>query len=377
MQVQLLSETGEALDDDVHVTPVANVAHSIFNDAQVFLNENLVSDSNKCYHYLAYMMNTLSYSQLCKTGSWMETELYAGDSSGAMDRTSPLTAPINSGLGYRYKKFRNSQTVDLIFRPMCPLFLQPRYLCPNVDLRLKLLRNSQDFLLMVEEPTRRYMLKIQNIVMMVRTVKVNDSILQAHKSALNRNVTLKYPVVQTQLQSFAIPAGTFSHHRGTLASGRLPRRIVFAFTTNESFNGSPQLNGFNMQHFNIRSIQLRQNGICFPQQPLETYFTDSVDTSRVAQAYDTLYSQLDRKYRDSSIGISMADYIKGYCFMVFKLQEGFSDVSYQGLQTTGNIQLEIKFDKSLAKTIPAIVLMEYSGLVEIASGGEIRTDYMI
>ena len=90
MKLQILSEEGTQLDPAVKITPIANVAHSCFSDAQLYLNEQLVSDHNKMYSYTAYLLNTLSFGPHSKSASWMECELYAGDTSHSWKTKDPI-----------------------------------------------------------------------------------------------------------------------------------------------------------------------------------------------------------------------------------------------------------------------------------------------
>ena len=171
------------------------------------------------------------------------------------------------------------------------------------------------------------------IALLVRQVTVNDATLLAHQHALQKGISLKYPHIRCEIRSHVIAPHAFSHHIPNLVAGLLPRRVVICFTENEAFNGVMTKSPYNFHHFNIRSIQLRLNGQGIPPQPLLSNFKESGHGKQYVRAYETLYSGLDRKYRDSSLGISLSDYSGGYAFWAFSLSDAFSDVSYFGMET--------------------------------------------
>ena len=68
-----IQPNAETTAENLKVSPVNNLLHSMFNQIDVFLNQKLVSPPNNAYPYRAYIGSLLNYSPIEK-----ESHLTAG-----------------------------------------------------------------------------------------------------------------------------------------------------------------------------------------------------------------------------------------------------------------------------------------------------------
>ena len=235
-EIKATHTDGTALEKNEAVGPVNLLPHAMISQIDLYLNDELVTKNNGLYPWRAYIESMLSYGLNAKL-SWMEGEMFYADQHGdAFDMTDPGALPINPGFMSRAKYIAESQTTDMIFRPHLDLFMQPRPILENVDIRLRLSRSPAEFCLMASSG-KSYKITILNALFIVRTVKLNTSVAIHHRDALQHNGKVLYPHRRVEMQSFTIPSGVLNHSRANVVTGRLPRRIIVALTTNQAFNG--------------------------------------------------------------------------------------------------------------------------------------------
>jgi hypothetical protein len=377
IKLKVLTQDGGLLQAGEKTTLISNSAHSIFEDVQITLNDRLCSQTNHLYPFLAYTLNTLSYGATAKSTWLAGLEMYHSDSGGTFHTTDPDQPPINAGLIGRSTKTAQSKTCELLFRPLVDLFLQPRPIAADVDIRIKLTRSPSHFCLVSAEDNKRYMVKITHAVMYTRMLKVDSSIASSHQSSVNRGISLKYPIIKNHVVSYSIPSGTASHFRPNFHTGRLPKRVILMFNTNIDFCGSYASTPFHFRNFNISQLSLRCNGEQIPGTAIETDFTDTVGGLTYARAYETLFSGIDKRYSDSGPNIDIHNYREGYTFFCLKIAEDYADVSCFGTEKSGNISLEIRFHTPLAETINCISILEFQNLIQIKKNGEIETNFTV
>ena len=105
---------------------------------------------------------------------------------------------------------------------------------------------------------------IVHIVLMARQLKMKDDILLGHQNTLQRGIDLKYPLLWTEMITYAVRVNTYYSQCPNMVSGFLPKRIVIAFYEK---HGSVKKKLYNLQHFRILCPQLRKNGTPMLSQP--------------------------------------------------------------------------------------------------------------
>ena len=83
-EVSITKEDGTNIDANTEVGPVNLLAHSMFQQVDVWLNDTLITSSSNLYHYRAMFETLLSYSDEAKK-SQLSMSLYSKDTPGEMD----------------------------------------------------------------------------------------------------------------------------------------------------------------------------------------------------------------------------------------------------------------------------------------------------
>ena len=148
VKAKITKANGNALDPNAEVGPVNLFLQSLFSQVDVSLNERLISPSTNTYPYRAMIETLLNYGEDAKT-SQLSMAMFYKDTPGKMDVVSPVAddEDANMGLKARYAFTKQSQTVDMLGPIHSDIFFQERLILNGVNLRFKLNRAENSFLL--------------------------------------------------------------------------------------------------------------------------------------------------------------------------------------------------------------------------------------
>ncbi len=267
LEVKITKGDGTNLDAGTAVGPINLIAHSLFQQVDIWLNDTMITNASNLYHYRAMLETLLSFSSESKT-SQLTMALYNKDKAGSMDDI----ANANTGLVSRRAFTAESKTVPLICKIHSDIFFQKRLLLNGVDMKIKLVRNSDKLVLMAADGST-YKLKLSTASLFVRKVAVNNGIQLQHIEMLDKKLQPAiYPIRRVDMKTINIATGSLSMNDENLFNGILPKRIVIGFVASAAFEGAYDKNPFNFFHQNLKYCSLLVNGKMVPQKPLISDF---------------------------------------------------------------------------------------------------------
>jgi hypothetical protein len=308
----------------------------------------------------------LSYGSEAKK-TQLAGAMFFKDDAGKMDAIV-VDANANSGFMSRRAKAARSREFEMMGRIHQDIFFQDRYIPNNVKLNLKLIRSRDAFCLMGGAQRK---LKITAAKLLVRKVKLSDSVALAHAKALEE-ATAKFPIKRVVCKPFVIPQGLRDVVQEKLFSGQTPTRLVIGLVENEAFNGSRQKNPFNFQHFNLSEICVYLDG----QQghsikPLKLDYANG----RFLEAYYNLFIGTNKVNRDEGNGIELDDFSRGYALYAYDLTPDLSEGGNFNLIKQGAVRLELRFSDALPAAVTVIAYAEFENLIEIDRSRNVIFDF--
>lgn len=365
LELKIVKEDGTNLAATDAVGPINLICHTLFQQVDISLNDVLVSDPSNLYHYRAMFETLLSYGADAKKSA-LTMSLYSKDKGGKMDSIND----DNTGLVERKKYFKESKTVQLIGRLHGDLFHQPRYLLNGVDIKIKLIRNSNKLVLMAANNSN-FKLQIVNASFYARKIKVNNGIQLKHIEKMEKQLLpALYPIRRVSMKTFSIATGSLSSNEN-LFSGILPKRIVIGIVKSSSLEGAYKENPFHFRHYNLKYCSLLQDGKLIPQKPLQANFAEN----QSLRNYFTILESTGKAFRDDGIDIDRSDYAKGYALLVFDLTPDLDPDSCFHVIKKGTIRLELKFNEALPEPVNVIVYSEYDSSIHIDKNRAVMTNY--
>lgn len=359
----------EADDDDI-VGPVTNWLHSLFSQVDVSLNNVLLSPSTRNYAYRAFIETLLSYGPSAKN-SFLTAEMWKEDTPGHVDKA---VVTDNLGFAWRAGRTARSKKVQMMGRLHSDLFFQDRYLLNNVDLRIRLVRNKDEFCILTSSNDKSYRVEITDAVFFARKVSVLPAIRMAHAKALEKG-TAKYPIRRVATKVFSVAQGAHIINQENLYLGRLPRRLVVGFVDNRAYNGHKKYNPYHFKHYGLDFLALYVDGNQIPAKPLQPDFREGGEGDGYVRSYLSLFEGTGRLHQDVGNGIAIEDYPKGYTLFAFDLTPDLSDQCHFQPVKDGNLRLEAHFREGLPHTINVICYAEFDNVVEIDRSRNVIFDY--
>lgn len=377
IKAKITNADGSRLAVDAPVAPTNLFLHSLFSQCEVSLNERLVSVASNNYPYRAYLETLLNYGREAKE-SQLTSALFFKDRAGMLDENDPLANDdvVNTGLKKRREYSARSRLIDMTGPIHSDIFMQDKLLLGGIDLKVKLIPSNASFCLISPNPQANYKVSITHASLMVRRVKVSPSVSLAHTRALEVG-TAKYSLNRVEVKAFSIPTGTMSFSKDNLFLGQLPHRLVVGFVDNDAYNGVLDKNSYNFKNMNLNYLSLMTDGQQVPEsKPLTPKFTLAGGQSYV-QAYQTLFSGLNKMYQDTGHFISRDDYPNGYTLYCFDLSPDLNPGDHLNLVRKGNLRLEMRFGHALPQTIMVIVYAQFQNILEVDKQRNVLLEYNV
>jgi hypothetical protein len=357
---------GNDLDAGNDIAPINLWLHSLFSQADVSLNDTVVSPSENTYAYRAYLETELSYNAEAKNG-FLSAALYAKDTPEHMDATQ---GDDNTGLKERREAAAASAEIDMIGRLHSDMFTQDRYLLNGVDVKIKLTPSKEAFHLI--GPAAGFKTVITHASLLVRKAKLNPAVALAHEKALEKG-NAKYPMKRVLVKSFAIARGMMSHNQDNLFLSQTPTRLVIGLVESAAFNGAYAKNPFNFKHFGLTYLSLNLDGRSVMGKPLSLDF----EHNKYSKAFFGSKVALGLANRNADNDISYKQFKNGYTLFSFDLSPSLLDGEQFEMIRSGALSLELKFAQVLTETVQVLVYAELDSVLEIDRSRQILTDFAV
>jgi hypothetical protein len=364
-RIKITKKNGADLAATDHVAPINYILNTLFSECAIFLNDKQVASQGN-YSYRALLESLLFYS---KSGqdSLLSTALFVKDTASHHDVVGD--ASTNAGFVSRANPCKTSKSLDLVGALHFDLATQQKLLISGVDVRIKLERNKDIFVLM--SANDNFKINIQLAKLYVRKVNVSPSIQIAHEKALEMGV-IKMPIRRVDVKSFAISSGLQSTTISNAFIGQLPTRLILGFVSNAAYNGSINKNPFKFDHYNLNYLCILNGNQMIPSKPYQPDFEKDL----YARSYLSLFTDLNRYHNSPNVNINFEEYKGGYTLYAVDLTPDMaSNESHSSINKSGNIAIDIKFGAALAETATLIVYAEYRNIIEIDKSRGVTTDY--
>lgn len=352
---------GQSLKATDNVGPINNFLHSMFSQADVTIQNKLITSTTTHYPYKAMIQNMLSYGTEAKK-SQLTSQLYIKDTSGHYD-DNDVKNGSNTALYNRSLYFTESQVCDMEGPLLHDLFSLDRFILNSVAINVKLYRSRPEFCLMSNDATPIFEVVIEDIALKVCKLQVLPSIITAHSEKL-KTTNAKYPFTRTEVRLISIAAGSLSFNYNNLFNGLRPTRVVIGFVDSEAAAGSYALNPFNFQHFNLSQITLKLNQVPVSGNIMQLNYNSP---GRVTlPAFISMFEVTNKLMRDAGNDISRDDLAGGCALYCFDVEPNFIEEGpYLNLIKQGTCSIEAVFQKPLRKATTCVVYAEYPGYFEI------------
>ena len=190
-----------------------------------------------------------------------------------------------------------------------------RWIPPGVRMRLKFVRNDDNFIILAA--TGVYKIKLLELFVEFRKIGTDVNILSRELAALNKGDPYVMPFLQAKQFVHTVPQGRQSFMLNDLCTGDLPRQLLVSFVRHDSFNSDMTKNGYVFDNLTINSLVFKVNGENVPPSEYKPNFK-SVPLDCLRE-YQHLMNAIGIKRLNSGVTLTVADFAKTSAFFVLDL----------------------------------------------------------
>ena len=209
----------------------------MFDQCQVYLNNVVVENTNKCCAHRAYFENLLCYNKESKDnllrGDFFfhekkKEEVFTKDSKQTKEfaiQAAATPATLTYGAITTPAVLTKAKSFEAYGKIHCDIFNINKYMLNNVDIKLVFSNSSPNCCLIGNAPA---VFRIKDTFLSVRRVKISNAVMLAHAMALERT-TAKYPIKRVLVKPFVIPSLSNIFTISGIHFGIMPTRVVLGF----------------------------------------------------------------------------------------------------------------------------------------------------
>ena len=335
------------LDGTDDVMFVNNTMHSLFSNCEVFFNNEQVYTSNGLYPHKAFVSNEFSGTKGTKESiSFCQGYDYEKDPSAFGEEL------------FVTRKGKKSDTVAFYGKLCVDIFTCDKFLLPNVNVRLRLVRSRPIFYL-ISQQNKNFIGKILEATLFVRQVAVEDRIYKDLHNTLQLRAA-RYNFSEILAKSFIIPSGQNQYIHENIFDNAPIRRLAIAMNVNTAFTGTLKTNPFHYQKFGLSSLRLVRG----------SQVVVDLDTTQNVQSYITSMRAL--KFDEDGPGIPLEDY-DNHFVQVFDLtstQEANVQIYYPDV-VAASLRLELKFTTPITAATEVVIFGERISTIFIDKNGSV------
>ena len=350
LRVKITSDAATGLDDG-KVSLVKFWPHALFRQCDLLLNGTLVTTSSNMYHYIAYIASLLSFPKEV--------------------RDHQLSVLEHSN-GWEVKK--GNPESEAFIRLHLPLCNQPRLIPNGVTIKLRLLRNPDEFVIIKSAGAagENISLSLEACSLFVRRITPTPTILLDHAETLSKTNCI-FPIQRIWGKCSTLTKGSRDFDLPNITQGPLPDRVIVSLVTTKAFSGSMDTDPFKFEHFGLEYIHLIVNGRSIPAIPITADF----NKDQFRRAYHLLLDTIQGGCSDSeSLGISLSDYKERSCFFGFTLAKTLTGATQSIPRIeNGYVNMKLRFASALKENVNIIFFMEYSNFVELDNSRNCFVNY--
>lgn len=342
INLNILDDKGQIVNTENSVKLVSNFGNALFEQIDLILGTTNTSLANNMYHYQAYLENLL-YRHPCEA------------EKGVHDIETAVVP---------------NKTYELYFRLNVPMCTQDKLLLSGVPIIFKFTRSTTHFPL-ISNTNTNYTIKINKFSLILRRVKLYPDAQVSILKTLEA-FPAKYFITRSDTKGLTISKGVTNVTVENIFIGQLPKRIIIGFLDDKCLSGDIQKDPWKFEHFNINHICLNIDGVLYPSIP----YTPNFEQTNAVREFVDLYRVLGQDDGVPQMKLSYEKYLKDTVLFAFDIGGDLgAETGVLSLIKRGKVRLEIRFNKTLDKTIKAIIFGQYDNLITIDKDRQITIDY--
>lgn len=341
------------------VSCVNLMPQALFKQIEVYLNGQCINDlSTPTYSWKAFLETHCSYDTNMKDTTLAATEMYIKDSVGDETDVATAIAKATSGMKKRSDKITGKKIFfDII--PHVDFLRSTKYLIPGVELKIKLIRNNDDFPLIHASAAGTFKIKFNKLQLITRKVTLDPKVSAGMEKLLEKGPSI-YSVTQSKIKTHLLTAGTQTTYLSQVVRGKLPKNFTFAILESEQMENNPKVNPFYFNNRGVNYLNVFINGEPIHPIAISPNFTTGEYLKEYRWSLDN--SGLKQEHTN---GITMEEFKSNSCLWHYDLSPDQCNNYFMHGMETGTIDIHIGFSDALTKNHTLLFYASYDEQVLI------------
>ena len=356
--------------ENTNVSVVSNLANALWRSVDVVIGgENILQSFDNSYNIGSWFDIVLNTSKL-RSPYLLQKELFLMDGGSNKDESEDTTIypaeneagvrpnPVNASALSRNKLIDQGKTVTLISDLNCSLFKSGKLLPSNLDVRIALTKNYDGYVLL-EPVTGTHKIKFVKCYLRVTMQQPSDFCLNLMEQKLLKSSAI-YQAEEGKVSFHAIPAGNeLVTINNIFPQGKLPIMFTFAIQDRTALGNARNKNPYTFR--SMKKVQIYVDG--------KPYFTSALEGTTMH--FDTFYQTIGYKTTGECL-IDPANYGAHPLIAVDLTADRTANKHHLNLSQTGEVKLDIEFDRAAVEGLILLVYSYYDRIIEINSDRSVR-----
>ena len=369
LEVEKIDGTPMSDDNTDEYSVVNMLPIALFKQINLEMNGVETTENTSSNHaYKAFIDALVSFSSDAKNdGGTLESSFYYQDNPDSVDVKALSSASGFSNNIWKQKYDRLKAKDNKLFFST-QLYVDPLntpfFIPPHVHPTLTVHRNSNAFLLITKFPDK-YRIKLKKLKWIVHTITPSREKLAKHEKLFDNGAIARIPFVQSRLNHFLLPGNCANIVINNITPAILPKTLYCVMVDHKSFNGTHDTNPFHFKHNNVTSFEFRVNNDIYPTDRYKLDFKKG----DYLPLYRDFMNAVGIGHDNASNNISLELFEKVYTIFTLDLTPDHCSGFQIHNPQSGNISLEITFEKVITEPITLLVYGLYNKVLEIKSPG--------
>jgi hypothetical protein len=333
MQVLKSDETSYTASDTSQPRLSNNVLFSLFSQARLYLNNQLVVAHDTAFSHKEFIETTLNFGESAVMAHLVNQGMYPLTES---EKLKGLSA--NSAIFDVYGKLN-----------LCPTH---KLLVPNVGITIKLDFNPINKII-VESSSTSSTIKIHDLKLYIRHYELRDSALFKIETRM-LNTPAVYEFQKGQLFAVTIPANVSQMSFPSIFNGLRPSLLLACFLPQKNFVGDKTLDAYQFKPNDVSTFHFLVNQESYPKLPYRMSFTETEKC--YSRVFANSYRNLGVRSENDSVLLSKSNFETDLFFII-------EDISNHGRALSGlkdpiefaSVGFSVTFSKQLEAPLTALI----------------------
>ena len=330
---------GQPITADHFVVPSNNILSTLWKSIELKLNGTHINQGGETnIGFKHYNETILSYESL--------------KSGGSIVKSHRLT--------YNYKD--DVREFDIMGEVPCDFFRSDNYLAPNNVLSLVFSRHSDEFSLNAAESINRYTIQMEEISLYLRRICLQPEVIS---KVISPSLPQRYVSKFSKMHNISIPRGMKNIRKIITVGDVLPKQVIISQVPREAYYGKLDQSPTYYRHFNLCRLNLKINDKQVPSIPL----TPDFENELIAREMMHLQRNVGKGQHGRFLDINHDQFLTGITIFPFDLNPDQCNGEHIHLSSTGTLEIEVDWARSLQQNIMILVHLIYNQVVTVPPNG--------